>query len=71
MLQTFDKGVPLSEQRIRVAEMKSRGWKHKTKRRSWKVKEAAKRRAGHIEIVKRKFKSKVAAYWRGERDNHP
>lgn len=71
MRQTFDKSVPLVEQRLRVANMKQKGWKHGTKRRSWEAKEAAKSRAEYLLAKRRKMNERVREYWLGERENYP
>src|SRR4051812_48763743 len=71
MHQTFDKKVPRWQQILRVMQAKIPGWKHGTKRRSWKVKEQAKKLAAHQEIQRKKFKDKVRAYWNGTRDGYP
>lgn len=71
MLQTFDKSVPEWEQRSRVADMKRKGHKHGTKRRSWKVKEKLRSVAKHKQMLREKYVSKVREFWRGEREAYP
>lgn len=71
MRQSFDKKIPVWQQRLRVMNAKTPGHKHGTKRRSWKVKEEAKKRALHLVAMKRKFKAKVREFWTGERDGYP
>lgn len=71
MRQTFDKSVPLSEQRERVANAKVKGWKHGVKRRNWKVKEKGRNRAAFKKMQRDKFRAKAAAYWKGEREAFP
>lgn len=63
MRQTFDKKIPVWQQRLRVMDAKTPGWKHGTKRRSWKAKEKAKRVAEHKKMLRKKFKTKVRAFW--------
>ena len=74
MRQTFDKSVPVMEQRIRVANMKQPGRKHnhvKGPTRSHEEKSGAKQWAHQQSIKARKFKDAVSAYWRGEREDYP
>lgn len=71
MLQTFDKKVPLSEQRERVANAKVKGWKHGAKRRNWKIKEKQRNRVAFKNMLRDKFRAKAAAYWKGERETYP
>lgn len=71
MRQSFDKKVPVWQQILRVMEKKTPGHKHGTKRRSWKVKEEAKKRSLHVAAMKRKFKAKVREYWSGKRNGYP
>lgn len=75
---TFDRSVPLSEQRLRVALSKcSRkvGKKHGTGARKASIARAKKMvaKAKRDRFVKelRTYKAATAAYWRGETDCHP
>jgi hypothetical protein len=71
MRQTFDSKTPLWEQRIRVALAKKKGWKHGTKRRSWKAKEQQRSGANHLKMLRARFKKKMRAFWTGKTDVHP
>lgn len=70
----FDKSVTLQEQMMRVSKSKQPGRKHEHKPSS-RVNE--KRKASHVRALKigsgkaKKFKEKVAAYWRGELQEFP
>ena len=70
----FNAGTPLHEQRIRVADAKQPGRKHQ-KRKGSKAKEKQRATAKRRTVLKakkaRKFKSDVAAYWRGELETFP
>lgn len=68
MRQSFDKKIPVWQQRLRVMNAKTPGHKHGTKRRSWKVKEKAKRVAAHKKIQRDRFKAKVRAFWAAKTD---
>jgi hypothetical protein len=75
MRQSFDKKIPVWQQRLRVMDKKTPGHKHGTKRRSSKVKEAARRKrlylAAKQKADKARYTAKVAAYWRGDSEEHP
>lgn len=71
MRQSFDKSVPEWEQRIRVADAKRKGHKHKSKRRSWKENEKAKNVAKNKLMLRQKFTAKVREFWSGLRDSFP
>lgn len=73
MRQSFDKKVPVIEQRMRVAGAKQVGRKHNHVRSHDKERtlEEGKRRAAHRRMTFAKFKAKVRAYWRGEREEYP
>lgn len=71
MRQSFDKKVPEWQQRLRVMNAKTPGHKHGTKRRSWKVKEKAKKVAAHKKMLADRYKAKVRAFWTRKTDKHP
>ena len=74
MRQTFDKSVPLIEQRMRVAFAKQPGRKHghrKGPTRSHEEKETAKRHAKLVVMKKRRHSALVSAYWNGLLDQYP
>lgn len=74
MRQDFDRSVPEMEQRLRVANAKQPGRKHQKRpgARANEARRASAKRAAALASAKfRKFKARVAAYWRGESDTYP
>lgn len=78
MLMTFDRRVPLMEQRLRVLEAKQvrkHPKRHGTGKRSAAQKLARKRRAQLKAAMNNKaqqrYRSAVRAYWAGEAECHP
>lgn len=78
MRQSFDKKVPLPEQRLRVALAKST--RNHPKRHATGARKAAKRRKNKAKTTamlaqqkkrRQKFQAAAKAYWKGERDEHP
>ena len=70
----FDINTPLLEQRMRVAAAKKPGRRHHHKPSATVVqrkKESVKRRIKLASVQAKKFKNKVAAYWRGDVDCYP
>lgn len=70
----FDKDVPLLEQIMRVSKSKQPGRRHQHKpgSRVNEKRKASRVRASKIRSCKaKKFKEKVAAYWRGELQTFP
>lgn len=78
MRMTFDKGVPLSEQRLAVAKAKcvrKHGKRHRTGKRKSQLYLAKKAKAV-AKIAKQtktrsRFLRTAAAYWAGDADTHP
>lgn len=75
---TFDRKVPIPEQRLRVACSKSKrnhGKRHAVMKRSIKrklaAKNASKAKIAKANAAKRRYTAKVLAYWKGERECHP
>jgi hypothetical protein len=75
---SFDRKVPLPEQRLRVAMAKSN--RNQPKKHATSARKAAKRRkTRHIRITKlaqqkksrAKFLATARKYWTGESDEHP
>lgn len=74
MRQTFDRKMPVWQQRLRVMDAKQPGRKHQ-KRKGAKAKErdkaTAKRRAQLNAVFHRKFHEAVRAYYAGNIDCYP
>ncbi len=78
MTMTFDRKVPLSEQRMRVSLAKGvrkKGKNHGTGKRNHAIrqqkKNAAKAKRERFMRALRVYKAASAAYWRGDADTHP
>lgn len=73
MRQTFDKSVPIDEQRLRVLQSKSKrnqGKKHGTGKRSAAIKRRKKSATAHKQRVyndrQARLKENARAYWSGD-----
>lgn len=78
MRMTFDKGVPISEQRLAVAKAKcvrKHGKRHRTGKRKSALYRAKAAKIAHVkkQHAKRqdRFKRAATAYWNGASDEHP
>ena len=78
MLQSFDRKVPVWQQRLRVMlkkEVRKHGKRHATTARTKAQKEARKRKAkAKLAANKKrydKYKAAVKSYWLGQSDQHP